>query len=59
VAVNIPRAEIAMIVVHQAQQLGDWAISEKVYTMVFVAMASCVAAPLVLYRPLQCWPQKD
>jgi Kef-type K+ transport system membrane component KefB len=54
----IPRAEIAMIVVHQAQQLGDWAMPEKLYAgMVFVTMASCIGAPLILYRLLQRWPQ--
>jgi Kef-type K+ transport system membrane component KefB len=54
----IPRAEIAMIVVHQAQQLGDWAMPERIYAgMVFVTMASCLGAPLILYRLLQRWPQ--
>lgn len=54
----IPRAEIAMIVVHQAQQLGPWAMPESLYAaMVFVSIVSCIAAPLILYRLLQRWPQ--
>jgi Kef-type K+ transport system membrane component KefB len=54
----IPRAEIAMIVVHQAQQLGDWAMPKQVYTaMVFVTMMTCIGAPWILYRLLQRWPQ--
>ena len=54
----IPRAEIAMIVVHKAQQLGDWAMPERLYAaMVFVSLATCIGAPLLLYRLLQRWPQ--
>ena len=54
----IPRAEIAMIVVHHAQQLGDWAMSGQIYgAMVFVSMTTCIGAPLILYRLLQRWPQ--
>ena len=54
----IPRAEIAMIVVHQARQLGDWAMPERIYAaMVFVSMTTCIAAPWRLYRLLQRWPQ--
>lgn len=54
----IPRAEIAMIVVHQARQLGDWAMPEHIYAaMVFVSMTTCIAAPWFLYRLLQRWPQ--
>ncbi|MGD8570560.1 MAG: cation:proton antiporter [Gammaproteobacteria bacterium] len=56
----VPRAEIAMIVVHQAQQLGDWAMPERIYTaMVFVTMVTCIGAPFVLYRLLHRWPQKQ
>jgi Kef-type K+ transport system membrane component KefB len=55
----IPRAEIAMIVVHQARQLGDWAMPEPIYAaMVFVSLTTCIAAPWVLYRLLQRWPQR-
>jgi Kef-type K+ transport system membrane component KefB len=54
----VPRAEIAMIVVHQSRQMGDWAMPEQIYAgMVFVSMMTCVAAPWILYRLLQRWPQ--
>lgn len=55
----VPRAEIAMIVVHQARELGHWAMPESIYAaMVFVSLSSCIAAPLILYRLLQRWPQR-
>lgn len=55
----VPRAEIAMIVVHQARKLGDWAMPEELYAaMVFVTMITCIGAPLILYRLLKRWPQK-
>jgi Kef-type K+ transport system membrane component KefB len=54
----IPRAEIAMVVVHQGQQLGDWAMPERIYaSMVFVTLVTCVGAPWILYHLLQRWPQ--
>jgi Kef-type K+ transport system membrane component KefB len=54
----IPRAEIAMVVMHGGQRLGDWAVPDRVYAgMVFVTMATCIAAPLILQRLLQRWPQ--
>jgi len=54
----IPRAEIAMIVVHQGQGLGDWAMPDQVYAgMVFVTLTTCIGGPWILYRLLQRWPQ--
>ncbi len=54
----IPRAEIAMMIVHQGRQLGDWAMPEKIYAgMVFVSIMTCIGAPLILFRLLQRWPQ--
>jgi Kef-type K+ transport system membrane component KefB len=54
----IPRAEIAMIIMHQGQRLGDWAVPDQVYAgMVFVTMATCIAAPLILQHLLRRWPQ--
>lgn len=56
----IPRAEIAMIVVHRAQQLGEWAMPRPMYAgMVFVSLVSSIGAPLILYRLLQRWPQSS
>jgi len=54
----VPRAEIAMVIIHQAQQIGDWAMPKQVYAaMVFVSMMTCLGAPWILYRLLQHWPQ--
>lgn len=54
----VPRAEIAMIVVHKARQLGDWAMPGEIYAaMVFVTIITCISAPPVLYRLLKRWPQ--
>lgn len=54
----IPRAEIAMIVMHQGRKLGDWAMPGEIYAaMVFVTIITCISAPLVLYRLLKRWPQ--
>ncbi|MGF1761577.1 cation:proton antiporter [Photobacterium sagamiensis] len=45
----IPRAEIAMIVVFQCQQLGDNIVSNKVFaTMVLVSVTTSITAPLIL-----------
>ena len=54
----IPRAEIAMVVIHQAQGLGEWAMPEQIYAgMVFVTLTTCIGGPWILYRLLQRWPQ--
>ena len=38
----ILRAEIAMTVLHQARQMGDWAMPEPLYaSMVFVSITTC------------------
>ncbi|MES1943601.1 sodium/hydrogen exchanger [Salinisphaera sp. PC39] len=48
----IPRAEIAMVIVHQAQLLGPAIVPDAVYAgMVVVSALTCTAAPLVL-RPI-------
>lgn len=55
----VPRAEIAMIVMQQGRGLGDWAVPPQVYAAIaFVSIATCIAAPLVLRRMLQRWPQR-
>jgi len=55
----IPRAEIAMIVAHQARQMGSWAMPEELYAaIVFVSMITCIGTPLLLYRLLHYWPPK-
>lgn len=54
----IPRAEIAMIVMQQGVQKGDWAVPSEVYAgMVLVTAATCLFAPIVIRALLQKWPQ--
>jgi Kef-type K+ transport system membrane component KefB len=53
----IPRAEIAMIVMHQGLRLGHWAVPQRLYAAVlFVSAASCLLAPLALSHLLRRWP---
>lgn len=45
----VPRAEIAMVVMHEGQRLGAWAVPPELYgAMVFVSAATCIAAPIVV-----------
>jgi Na+:H+ antiporter len=54
----IPRAEIAMVVMHHGQRLGGDAIPEPVYAgMVVVTAVTCIAGPLMLAPLLLRWPQ--
>jgi hypothetical protein len=56
----IPRAEIAMIVMQQGVQKGDWAVPSEVYAgMVLVTAATCLFAPIVIRALLQKWPQAE
>jgi Kef-type K+ transport system membrane component KefB len=56
----IPRAEIAMVIVHQGHQLGEEAVPAVAYSaMVIVSAGSCILAPLALRPLLQRWPQRD
>jgi Kef-type K+ transport system membrane component KefB len=50
----VPRAEIALIIMQQGLALGDWAVTPEVYSsMVFVSIATCILAPLVLQNLLR------
>ncbi len=54
----IPRAEIAMVIIEHALELGPWAMPPRVFAaMVFVSLATCTLSPLVVARLLQRWPQ--
>lgn len=54
----IPRAEIAMVIMHQGQQLDATLVPDHVYAgMVLVAAVTCVASPLILQPLLKRWPQ--
>lgn len=46
----IPRAEIAMIIVHRGMQLGEWAMPADVFgAMVIVTLSTCILSPLVVH----------
>jgi Kef-type K+ transport system membrane component KefB len=54
----VPRAEIAMIVMEQGLNLGEWAVPPEVYAaMVLVSAATCLITPLAVRRLLQQWPE--
>jgi Kef-type K+ transport system membrane component KefB len=49
----IPRAEIALLVMQRGQQLGDWAVPERLFAAVaVVALASSLLAPIAVARVL-------
>ncbi|WP_440996046.1 cation:proton antiporter [Arhodomonas sp. SL1] len=49
----VPRAEIAMVIVHQAHQLGPWALTDGLYgAMAVVSLLTCMLTPPVLKRML-------
>jgi Kef-type K+ transport system membrane component KefB len=53
----IPRAEIAMVIMHQGLLLGDWAVPTSVYSgMVFVSLITLVISPIVIRFMLKRWP---
>ena len=46
----IPRAEIALVIMHKGQQMGADVVPPSVYAgMVIVSAVTCLVAPLVLY----------
>lgn len=54
----IPRAEIAMIVMHRGHTMGT--VSDEVYSaMVLVSLTTCVVSPVVLRKLLSKWPQNQ
>lgn len=56
----IPRAEIAMVIMHQGQQLGPEVVPPSVYAgMVMVSGVTCLLAPLALNPLLRRWPQQE
>lgn len=56
----IPRAEIAMVIMHQGQQLGPEVVPPPVYAgMVIVSGVTCLLAPLALNPLLNRWPQQE
>jgi Kef-type K+ transport system membrane component KefB len=46
----IPRAEIAMVIMHKGQQMGPDVVPPSVYAgMIIVSAVTCLVAPLLLY----------
>ena len=53
----IPRAEIAMVVMHQGLALGAWAVPDSAFAgMVFVSTVTCLGTPLLLIPLLHRQP---
>lgn len=53
----IPRAEIAMVIMHQGRRLGPDVVPPSVYAaMVVVSALTCLLAPLLLGPLLDRWP---
>ncbi|HKK72436.1 MAG TPA: cation:proton antiporter, partial [Candidatus Krumholzibacteria bacterium] len=56
----IPRAEIALVVMHQGRRLGEDVVSSELYSaMVVVSALTCLLTPLVLRPLLRRWPQES
>ncbi len=54
----IPRAEIAMVIIHGGMQLGAWAVPQKVFdAMALVTILTCSLSPPVVNILLEKWPQ--
>jgi Kef-type K+ transport system membrane component KefB len=54
----IPRAEIAMVIIQQGRELGNWAVPPPVFSgMVLVSAVTCILAPFMLRLLLAKWPQ--
>ena len=52
----IPRAEIAMVIMQQGQDLGNWAVPADAFAaMVVVSAGTCMLTPLVLRPMLNRW----
>jgi Kef-type K+ transport system membrane component KefB len=53
----IPRAEIAMVIMHQGLLLGEWAVPTSVYSgMVLVSLITLVISPIIIRFMLKRWP---
>jgi Kef-type K+ transport system membrane component KefB len=55
----VPRAEIAMVIMHQGLQMAPWAIPPHLYgAVVVVIFITCILSPLTVRSMLRRWPQK-
>lgn len=54
----VPRAEITMIIMERARQLGDWAVPAELFAaFVLVSALTCLVAPIVLELLFRRWPE--
>jgi len=54
----VPRAEITMIIMERARQLGDWAVPAELFAaFVLVSVLTCLVAPIVLELLFRRWPE--
>jgi len=52
----IPRAEIAMVIMHRGLLLGEWAVPNDVFSaMVLVSVATLIISPIIISLLLQRW----
>jgi len=52
----IPRAEIAMVIMHRGLLLGEWAVPNDVYSaMILVSVATLVISPIIISLLLKRW----
>jgi len=52
----IPRAEIAMVIMHRGLLLGEWAVPNDVFSaMVLVSVATLVISPIIISLLLKRW----
>ncbi|MFO8031498.1 MAG: cation:proton antiporter [Desulfohalobiaceae bacterium] len=54
----VPRAEIALVIMHKGMQLGDWAVDQALFgAMVVVSTITCLVSPVLVRSLLQRWQQ--
>lgn len=52
----IPRAEIAMVIMHRGLLLGEWAVPNDVFSaMVLVSVATLIISPIIISLLLKRW----
>jgi Kef-type K+ transport system membrane component KefB len=55
----VPRAEIAMVIMHRGYSIGDNVIPPEVYgAIVFVSMGTCLISPFVVSPLLKKWKEE-
>jgi len=57
----VPRAEIAMVIMHRGLNLGEWAVPKEVFSsMVLMSLITAIIVPVSLHVMLKRWhPRKE